>query len=258
MAINRRRFLALPGIGVLAMVVGKRMGMLAWLKSYFSAHRGVSLTAESVDERARYARELHESALQSLIAMEMQVDVLRRQALAQANPLASELGRMQGNIREEVLKHRELMQQMNQQMNPLDSSTFIPFLKDTVERFQRETGISARLMSELDEVKMPPQVCRALVRIIQERLVRVRSFDVTKHVLVRLTTTDSHWQVTVEDDGRGFPFSGRRSQADLEKMGYGRPMVILEQVRLIGGELTAESNPGRGSRLLVTVPQRLS
>jgi nitrate/nitrite-specific signal transduction histidine kinase len=243
MAINRRRFLALPTIGVPAMVVGKRMGMLAWLKSYFSAHRGVSLTAESIATSFVPARELHESALQSLIAIEFQMDVLRRQALAQASPLASKLERLQSLIREEVLKHRELMQQMNFYRFGLDSSTFIRFLKDTVERFQRETGISARFTSELGEVKMPQRVCRELACIVQEGLVRVRSHNVTQHVLVRLTATDSHWQVIIEDDGRVLKDS---------------LLVIREQVRLLEGELTVESNASRGSRLVVTVPQRQS
>jgi signal transduction histidine kinase len=182
MAIDRRRFLALPVIGVPAMVVGKRLGISAWLKSYFSALRGGSLTAESNAkgfvplergelERAHLARELHSGAVQSLIAIEMQIDVLRRQSSAQASPLASELGRIQGLLREEVLKHRELMQQVK--LFDVDSSTFIRFLQDTVERFQRETGINARFVLELDEVKMPRRVCRELARIVQEGLVRV-------------------------------------------------------------------------------------
>ena len=58
-------------------------------------------------ERARVARELHDGAVQSLIAMEMQVDVLRRQGSAESSPLTSELGRIQGLLREEVLKLRE-------------------------------------------------------------------------------------------------------------------------------------------------------
>src|ERR1700747_3439706 len=109
MAINRRRFLALPALGVPAMVVGKRLDILAWLKSYFPARRSVSPTAESIDERARLALELHDGALQSLIAISMQTDVLRRKALAQASPLASELGRMQGLIMKEALELRERM-----------------------------------------------------------------------------------------------------------------------------------------------------
>ena len=134
---------------------------------------------------------------------------------------------------------RELMQQMR--FFDVDSSTFLRFLENTVERFQRETGISARFVSELDEVKMPQRVCRELACIVQEGLVRVRSHSATQNVLVRLTATDSHWQVTIEDDGRHF----RRD-----------PMVIRERVRLIEGELTLESSPSRGSRLVVTVPKR--
>jgi signal transduction histidine kinase len=201
-------------------------------------------------ERARVARELHDGAVQSLIAMEMQVDVLRRQP--QASPLASELVRIQGLLREEVLKLRELMQQMKSL--DVDASTFLRFLRDTVERFQRETGIGARFVSELEEIEMSQRACRELARIVQEGLVNVRKHSAAKHVLVRLTETETHWQLTMEDNGGGFPFSGRFSQADLEKMGKG-PMVIRERVRLIDGELTIESSPSRGARLEVSVPR---
>ena len=202
-------------------------------------------------ERARVARELHDGAVQSLIAMEMQVDVLRRQP--EANPLAPDLGRIQGLLREEVLKLRELMQQMKSL--DVDSSSFLRFLEDAVERFQRETGISARFVSDSDKVEMSQRVCRELVRIVQEALVNVRKHSGgAKDVLVRLTETETHWLLTIEDNGKGFPFSGRFSQADLEKMGKG-PVVIRERVRLIGGELTIESNPGRGARLEVSVPK---
>src|SRR5207249_9272590 len=51
------------------------------------------------------------SDLQSLIAMEMQVDVLRRTSDKSVS-ITDELGRIQGLLREEVLKLRELMQQM--------------------------------------------------------------------------------------------------------------------------------------------------
>ena len=57
----------------------------------------------------------------------------------------------------------------------------------------------------------------------------------------------------IEDDGRGFPFSGRLSQAELDALGKG-PLVIKERVRVIAGELTIESNPGQGSRLEISCP----
>jgi signal transduction histidine kinase len=214
--------------------------------------RRLRLRAGAV-ERARFARELHDGAVQSLIAVEMQVDVLRRQSPGKPGLVTEELSRIQGLLREEVLKLRELMQQMK--TLDVDSKKLLGLLSDTVERFQRETGISARFLSDLDELNMPQPVCRELARIVQEALVNVRKHSQARQVLVRLGSRNGAWHVLIEDDGRGFPFGGRHSQAELEAMGKG-PLVIKERVRLIEGELTIESNPGQGSRLEITVPQR--
>jgi signal transduction histidine kinase len=204
-------------------------------------------------ERARFARELHDGAVQSLIAVEMQVDVLRRQSTSDPGAVTSELGRIQGLLREEVLNLRELMQQMKSL--DVDSRKLPGFLNDTVERFQRETGISARFLSDLEEFDMPQQVCREIARIVQEGLVNVRKHSQARKVLVRLGSSDSKWSVVIEDDGCGFPFSGRLTQEEMDNEGKG-PVVIKERVRLIAGELTIESNPGQGSRLEITVPQK--
>ncbi len=214
--------------------------------------RRLRLRAGAV-ERARFARELHDGAVQSLIAVEMQVDVLRRQAPGKPGLVTEELGRIQGLLREEVLKLRELMQQMK--TLDVDSKKLLGLLSDTVERFQRETGISARFLSDLDELNMPQPVCRELARIVQEALVNVRKHSQARQVLVRLGSRNGAWHVLIEDDGRGFPFGGRLSQGELEALGKG-PLVIKERVRLIEGELTIESTPGQGSRLEITVPQR--
>jgi signal transduction histidine kinase len=202
-------------------------------------------------ERARFARELHDGAIQSLIAVEMQLDVLRRQSGTQSPVVNSELGRIQKLLREEVLKLRELMQAMKS--FEVDGERLLGFISDTVERFRRETGISAEFVSELERVQLPPKVCRELARIVQESLVNVRKHSGAHHVLVRLAQRAGHLQLTVEDDGQGFAFSGRLSEAELETTGKG-PAVIRERVRLLAGELTIESNPGHGARLEVRIP----
>jgi DNA-binding NarL/FixJ family response regulator/signal transduction histidine kinase len=203
------------------------------------------------EERARVARELHDSAVQSLIAVELRIDVLRRQALAQSNPLTGELGRVQGLLREEVLKLRELMQQMKSL--DVDAANLLRFLEDTVERFRRETGINARFVKEGEAVNIPQRVCREVARIVQEALVNVRKHSGAQQAVVTFGATDSAWRFCIEDDGRGFPFSGRFSQAELDLMERG-PVVIREGARLIGGELRIESNLDRGTRLEISVP----
>jgi len=203
-------------------------------------------------ERARFARELHDGAVQSLIAVEMQVDVLRRQAETTPAIVGGELGRIQGLLREEVLKLRELMQQMKS--IDVDARRFLNLVTDAVERFERETGISARFVTDVTKLEMPDKVCRELLRIVQEGLVNMRKHSKARHALVRLSSTPSQWSLTMEDDGKGFSFSGRLTQDELDEMGKG-PMIIKERVRLIAGALTVESNPGQGTRLEVKVPR---
>jgi signal transduction histidine kinase len=202
-------------------------------------------------ERARVARELHDGAVQSLIAVEMQVDVLRRQTDANS-PINCELGRIQSLLREEVLKLRELMQQMK--AIDVDAQRLLPTLRDTAERFQRETGINARFVTDIEELDMPQRVCREILRIVQEGLVNVRKHSGARHVLIRLASNPDAWALTLEDDGKGFSFSGRYNEQQMQQAGIG-PMIIRERVRLLGGELTVESNPGQGTRLEVIVPR---
>lgn len=201
-------------------------------------------------ERARLVRELHDGAVQSLIGVEMQVDVMRR-SFPEAGALASELERIQHLLREEVLKLRELMQQMKSA--DMDGHRLPGFLRDTVQKFQRETGITARLLLDDEDVNLSPPVCRELARIAQEALVNVRKHSRAQNVLVQLLEANGRWELIIEDNGSGFPFSGRVSQGELDSSGRA-PAIIRERVRLIGGELTIESKTGRGARVEVSVP----
>ncbi len=202
-------------------------------------------------ERARFARELHDGAIQSLIAVEMQLDVLRRQSGTQAPVVNAELGRIQKLLREEVLKLRELMQTMKS--FEVNADRLLGFVSDTVERFRRETGIAAEFVTELERVDLSQKACRELARIVQESLVNVRKHSGAHHVLVRLAQRAGNLQLTVEDDGKGFAFAGTLSNAELETTGKG-PAIIRERVRLLAGELTIESTPGHGARLEVRIP----
>jgi signal transduction histidine kinase len=217
----------------------------------YLAERLKQLRAEV--ERASLARELHDGALQTLLGVAMQLDVLRRQSASPTETVAQELGRIHNLLLEEARKLRELMQQMK----PLDvdAKNLRAHLMEFVERFQRETGITARFVCESSVVAVRPRVGDAVVRIVQEGLVNVRKHSGASHVLVQVDRGNGNWRLTIDDDGRGFPFSGCFSQADLEADGKG-PLVIKEYVRLIDGELRLESIAGRGSRLEITIPQK--
>jgi signal transduction histidine kinase len=202
-------------------------------------------------ERARVARELHDTAIQSLISIEMQVDVLRRRS--NGHPQTAELERIQQLLREEVLNMRELM--LSMRPVEIGPDQFLDFIAQLVERFRNDTGLDVRFVSELEEVTLPASACRELVRVVQEGLVNVRKHSKAKSVYVRFGAQNGLWKLVIDDDGQGFPFSGRLTLGELDDLHRG-PAVIKERVRSIGGDMVIESSPGHGSRLEITVPQK--
>jgi signal transduction histidine kinase len=213
--------------------------LLRWLRSRSAAA-----------ERARVARELHDGAIQAIMGVHMQLHALSVQPDVPRH-LASELNRLTGLLQEQGTALRETMQQLK----PLDlgPERLIETLAEIVQRFERETGITARFITSLDRVDLSPRACREVTRVVQEALVNVRKHSGAGNVYVRLTVVNSQWQLSIDDDGRGFPFTGRKSHPDLLSDRQG-PVVIGERVRLLGGQLTLQSEPGRGARLEISLP----
>jgi signal transduction histidine kinase len=206
-------------------------------------------------ERARFARELHDGTIQALISVEMQVDVLRRQAQksSAASSFSAELAHVQELLKEQVLELRSLMQAMR----PVELSPhqLLDYLATMVDRFRRDSGLSVQFATDLDDVDLPPRVCREIVRIVQEALVNVRKHSGATQALVRFGIYSGQWRLVVEDNGHGFDFVGRLSLKDLDNAHKG-PVIIKERVRTIGGDLNIESLPSRGACLEITFPQK--
>ncbi|HYB53126.1 MAG TPA: ATP-binding protein, partial [Thermoanaerobaculia bacterium] len=108
-------------------------------------------------------------------------------------------------------------------------------------------------VSDLREIALSPRIGIELARIAQEALVNVRRHSGAANVIVRLSVENGAGRLVVDDDGRGFDFTGRLTQEDLDAARKG-PVIIKERVRSIGGTLAIESTPGRGARLEITFP----
>lgn len=204
-------------------------------------------------ERADISRQLHDGVIQSLIGIEMQMDVLRRQAGTGACATAADLGTIQDVLSDEILNLRDLMQVLK----PADvgPAQLAEHLAAEVAHFRNRTHIDARVSCPEEEVDLTPRVCREVAAIVREALANVRKHSAATTVMVRLSRADNGWLLTVDDNGRGFGFDGTLDAAQLEAR-HLSPVIIGERVRAIGGRLTVSSQPGAGSRLDVSIPGR--
>ena len=202
-------------------------------------------------ERARLARELHDGVIQSLIGLQMHMDVAK---LQKGGHVESELlSGFQSVLRKEIQSLRELTNQLRS-MNVVPGE-LISFLVDLTDRFSRDTGIAARVLSDTEDLVLPPSACREIAGIVREALANVRKHSGARNVLVRFNCTAGLWNLVIDDDGRGFDFSGKRSLHELDDLRKG-PVIIKERVRLLKGDLTIESRPGAGSCLSISAPVR--
>jgi signal transduction histidine kinase len=201
-------------------------------------------------ERARVARELHDGAIQALFGLEMKVEALRRATDRDRLDVDAELEAVQSVIRREVLELRDLMQALR----PIEldgAEQLCDVLASVVERFRRDTGVSARFVSSGGRPAVLPETALEIVRIVQEALVNVRKHSGAGNVLVRLSRTGSTCTLIVEDDGCGFGFEGRLTADELERDRVG-PAIIKERARIAGAHLVVDSTPGEGARLELT------
>jgi signal transduction histidine kinase len=207
-----------------------------------------------VADRARLSRELHDGVIQALIGIEMQLEVLRREAAGKVpDEVASQLATIQRLLGEEVLDVRDLMRLLKPE--DVDATRLVEHLADMVERFRHRTSIQARLVCDADEIDLTPRACREVGGIVQEALANVRKHSGATSVVVRLERSAVNWTLAVDDNGCGLDFEGHLTQEEIDAQRKG-PVIIRERVRAIGGSLALRSHRGSGTQVEVTIPAK--
>jgi signal transduction histidine kinase len=210
--------------------------------------RRIRVRARSI-ERNRIARDLHDGVIQALINLEIEIDSLRRRSTGTAPDPAATLEKAQSVLRQEVRNLRGMIEQLRGDGTP---SRLEPCLAEMVAKFTRETGITASFGCDSQAEQLPRPVAQEVKQIVQEALSNVRKHSGAQNVDVRLTASQDSCRVVIQDDGRGFDFCGRLSQAQLLELHKG-PRVIQERVHCVRGELAIESYPDRGARLEISL-----
>ena len=205
------------------------------------------LTAQE-DERRRIARELHDETSQSLAVLVMGLDAAAAAIRAGQTPRLDEVKALAVRTIEEV--HRLIL---DLRPSVLDDLGLLSAIRWYGERYLQPRGISVRCEFEKLEPRLPPVAETAVFRVCQEAMTNIARHAQAETVLVQARVEGGALVVEIEDDGRGF------DPAEVARR-PGRPhfglLGIRERVELLGGRLTIDSAPGRGTRLRVEVPLR--
>jgi signal transduction histidine kinase len=202
-------------------------------------------------ERSRISREIHDGILQTLLSVDIQLDVLRRKVPADPEQAVGGLSSLQQTVRNET----DELRRMVTDMRPLrvQSADLVDLMRGFAERFRNESALALDLLIDAAELQIPDRICRDLFQIYRESLHNVKKHAHASHVVVKLWQNEGEVVLVVDDNGEGFSFAGRFTGDELDRLRLG-PISIKERTRSVGGVLTVESTPGHGARLTIEVP----
>src|SRR5579872_3158023 len=202
-------------------------------------------------ERSRISRDLHDGILQTLLSIEIQLDVLRRRVPQAPEQIAGELATLQHTVRNETQELRRMVMDMRPQ--GVQSADLVDLMRGFAERFRNESAVALDLLIDAAMLDLPDRICRELFQIYKEALHNVKKHARATHVVVKLWQNEAKVVLVIDDNGEGFSFAGRYTGDELDRLRLG-PISIKDRTRSVGGVLMVESTPGHGARLTVEVP----
>jgi PAS domain S-box-containing protein len=217
------------------------------------------LAGAEEDERRRLARELHDQLGQELTAFQLGlVDATRLAGTHDGSRAESDAPLFRTLERLRILADRMVAgaRYVALELRPpeLDDVGLESAIETYVHEWSGRYGISADVaaMGLAEEDPMPTELASALYRIVQEALTNVAKHAGATQVSVIVERPAGEVRLIVEDDGRGFDLDETAVRVRNERrLGLAG---IRERVALVGGSVSVESSPGKGTALFVRLP----
>jgi two-component system sensor histidine kinase DegS len=132
----------------------------------------------------------------------------------------------------------------------LDDLGWIPAIRFLAEGVAKRASVAIEIETTVEGRLAGPMEI-ALYRVVQEALTNATKHAKAGRVWISIGRKDGQLCCSIEDDGQGFDV--RAVQADYKRRGLGLT-GMQERLNAIGGTLSIDSAPGRGTRLLIQLP----
>ncbi len=205
------------------------------------------------EERIRVARDLHDGVLQSLTGIRLRLQALADAAGAPPGARDSLLA----VERAIAIEQREL-RLFIEDLKPLSTQVgtggaVADVLQDIRDRLELEWSTPILVRVTPQDLPVPAAAEQTLRLLVREAVVNALKHAQPSRVSVDIDRPDpSMLRVVVANDGRGFPFRGRRTHEELQAANAG-PVSLRERVVSVGGSLVIESMAA-GSRVEMSLP----
>ncbi len=198
-------------------------------------------------ERQRISRELHDRVLQLLSGARLRAESSRRQLLDNRAALATELRAIEEGIDKAITEIRNLLTE-NQGRGELQAGTLERRLKQELDIFCARTGFDLDFHCAVGAHDLPLPIERELYFTLREGILNAVRHSRATELHLALTKTQQACEASLRDNGVGFDPASSSGSSHYGLKG------MEERIRRIGGQLTIETAPGKGTEIKITIP----
>jgi len=202
-------------------------------------------------ERQRIAHDFHDGPLQCFVGFQMRLEVLRKMMERDPAKATAEIEELKVLVRSQGEEIRQFVRSMRPP--EIDGAGLVPSLKKAVEAFEKESGIACTFVGSTTRVSPDAAVATEVLQIVREGLHNIRKHAQAKNVTVGVGRDAEFFELSIEDDGKGFPYPGAFTLDELELLRRG-PVSIRTRVRNLKGEMLLASAPGQLTALKIRIP----
>jgi len=197
------------------------------------------------EERSHLARELHDSTAQSLTALLLELSVVTREVHDPAT-----LERLE-RVRHIVTNVLDEIRMLSQTVHPrvLDDLGLGAALQHLARETEARGTLRVEVVVEDSAAVIDAATGSMLYRVAQEALANAIRHSNATVIFLRAAVREGVARVEVSDDGIGF----RQDEAARRRPGMGL-FTMRERMSLVRGALEVDSAPGRGTRVVASVP----
>lgn len=196
-------------------------------------------------ERGRFAREIHDSLAQGLTSISLQLECAKANLIEQPQNAQTHIEKARGLVRESLREARRTV--WNLRPLALGEADLAATLQHYASNLTADGRVSCSQQIEGTPRPLPPDHEAALLRIGQEALTNAIRHSGATEVVHRLRFGNGWVTLTIIDNGHGF------NVADRVGKGFGLT-GMHERAAALGGSLSIDSHPGRGTEVSATLP----
>ena len=208
------------------------------------------ITRVQEEERKYIARELHDTTVQTLVALIYQMDNFRSGKPVLTDEEKTKLDAIYQRLKSAVEEVRRFSRQLRPPV--LDDLGLLPVLEWLKGELKKMYDMEVDIKATGKQKRLQPDTELALFRIIQEALINAAKHAKVSNATVQIEYLEHHIKVSVIDHGVGFDLAGKIDLLPRDgKLGLAG---IVERVQMLGGKVDIDSVKGRGTTINVEIP----